>query len=176
MNYRILKKDGSVIELRKWQYEVYPALTASNKVSPHLSIKELSFQNEFEMSELTIDVFEIIREKWGNPLAINAAWRTKEHQADLRKRGYRAAMISPHEYGYALDLDTTSPAETMQLLKVIRAVKNYYCPFIRIGWEDYLKDGNTFIHFDIAPFYHRPEGIFYDTKKYPVQWQTAGEW
>jgi hypothetical protein len=124
--------------------------------SKHFSQKELYDAAPFAPSTKliygpTLELAEAIRKEWGRPLRVNAGVRTKAKQADLKRRGYKAATYSPHVYRCALDIDTTSRDETERLVRVIRKVSRETGIPCRIGWQSYLRSGMTFIHVDVAP-------------------------
>jgi len=173
-NYEIIMADGTIKDLFKWQRKMHPMLVGTNKITPHISIREIECENQFMISEKVLWVFEELRKKKGGPIKINSGFRTSEYQKELRKKGYRAAITSPHVHGYALDVDTRSNQETELFVAYLREIRQDF-PWLRIGWKKYMDDGSTFVHFDVAPWYHRHGGP-YDSKMYPDSWSKPIEW
>lgn len=57
------------------------------------------------MAWVTLRIFERLRADLGNrPIRITSGRRTEAKQLELREKGYKAASISTHCYGVALDL------------------------------------------------------------------------
>jgi hypothetical protein len=171
----IIKKDGSNAYLEEWQNE---RGLEPDKLSEHLWVSEVVDRDEPDrliISEVLIDYFEILRTAYGKPLRINSGYRTPEHQKRLVENpDYSAAVISPHCRGYALDIDTTSISMTHSLINIIKDSKEL--DFYRIGWKQYLDRGQTFIHFDIAPWYHGV-GRNHFGDDVPASWRITGkEW
>lgn len=108
-----------------------------------------------------VDIFTQARGKLRVPIAINAGYRTSEHQAELRRRGYKAAKISPHEHGAAFDLSIArigGSALCKRCLTLINALKD---AARTLGLSDYLRYGYrnydcTFVHVDIVPMLFDP--------------------
>lgn len=94
---------------------------------------------------------EAVREDWGKPLTVNAGVRTRAKQEALRQAGYKTAGYSPHVYRCALDLDTADRAETERLVHCIRRASEKTGIPCRIGWLEYLRVKQTFVHVDVAP-------------------------
>ena len=76
----------------------------------------------------------------GIPYKITSGYRTKEYQADLRKRGYPTARNSAHLSGFAADIAATTSEQRMRILHGLVLAK-----FNRIGIS------RTFVHVDDDP-------------------------
>lgn len=112
--------------------------------------------NDAYLLQGIIDIFSQAREKLGCPLIINSGYRTIAYQAQLRKRGLKAASISPHEHGTALDIslryiraDTWCKRAHILINCLTSAARN-------LGLHSYLRYGFRaydcgFVHVDIVP-------------------------
>jgi len=168
---KVLLKNGDIVELSEWQKANGQK---ENWLSYRLAVNEVADKRHLLVSEYLIEVFEKIRTLWGKPLIINSGYRTEAHQVKLvEDPRYKAAISSPHCRGYALDIDTKSKAETLELLDCIRSLD---IDFIRIGWENYLNAGQTFIHIDIAPFYHGYGRVLFAEPVKPSWRESGKEW
>ena len=171
---KVILRDGSTMPLSEWQEEHG---LDEKMLAPHLSVLEVDEKDgEIIISELIVDVFSALRAIVDRPLKINSGYRDKLHQERLRRCGYRAAKRSPHVEGMALDIDTTSQSQTRQVVEHLKTLREDRFPFIRIGWKQYMADGNTFIHVDVCPAYFR-KGNPYGEVVAPKQWREYGkEW
>ena len=101
------------------------------------------------------DSFKKIRTKWGRPINITSGYVCLKHQKELYEQNIKSTMISTHNFGMGLDLDTSDEEETKSLVKLIKKS----CPDLRIGWQTYLYKGQSFIHIDtgfkISPSYSK---------------------
>ena len=114
----------------------------------------------------TIKLFNLARTKFGKPLTVNAFYRCAKHQEELREQGYKAAKISPHEYGCALDIALPTGTDTKALIQVFSAAAKelgYKAP--RFGDKTY---GYKFLHVDLA-FMLTPNPV-------PTAWQPGVRW
>lgn len=169
----IILREGSFITLREWQ-----AINGfkPNQVGRYFSTDEKAFSGkDWCMSELTIKVADLWRSLSQKPKKVNSFYRTNEKQEKLKKQGYRAASVSPHEFGLALDIDTTTKAETYKEVKILKEAAKELNVAIRIGYEKYLKDGMTFIHFDTCPEYFRP-GKVWEFIEHSNFWELENRW
>ena len=80
---------------------------------------------------------DLAREYAGIPFKITSGYRTKEHNEELRKKGYKASANSSHLIGKAADIAVSSGAERYVILNAL--IK---AGFKRIGIA------KTFIHAD----------------------------
>jgi len=80
---------------------------------------------------------DLAREYAGIPFKITSGYRTKEHNEELRKKGYKASANSSHLVGKAADIAVSSGAERYVILNAL--IK---AGFKRIGIA------KTFIHCD----------------------------
>ena len=80
---------------------------------------------------------DLAREYAGIPFKITSGYRTKEHNEELRKKGYKASANSSHLVGKAADIAVESGSERYIILNAL--IK---AGFKRIGIA------KTFIHAD----------------------------
>lgn len=170
---RIILKDGTEINLSDYQKREG---LMSYQIAPNFNLSEYAFNlPSFELSELILQVLQEYRKRIDKPVKVNSAYRSQEKQKELRKQGYRAATFSPHCEGMAVDIDTRSNSETQKGVELLRQISKDLGIKIRIGWEQYQKEGQTFIHVDVCPEYYA-KGQPYYSEKNPPQWQNAIEW
>lgn len=101
----------------------------------------------------TLQVFDLVRELHGSPIAINSGRRSAGHQEELRQQGYRTATTSPHVYGTALDVDVPDGKTDEYLVALVfGAAKLLELSPPRVGWRAY-RDGkvsSSFVHYDFT--------------------------
>ena len=111
------------------------------RVTPHFTLQEfgcrcpLCADKVQSIDKRLIEKLEWVRGQLGEPVMITSAWRSKEHQEDLRMRGYETSVgVSQHELGRAADIYAQ---DLQNLLSLCRAT------FQAIGV------GRTFLHVDL---------------------------
>lgn len=144
-----------MLDKGRWRREIAPRLTLREVADPAdvpLAVPEL-FHDGMLLG------WSLVRKAWGKPIRVNSGVRSLAKQLALRESGARAAEVSPHVPVFevlpselviyrpclALDLDTTSAAESRLLAQCIRDC----VPDARVFWSRYLPQ--TFVHFDVAP-------------------------
>ena len=176
---KILRNDGTTAEA---QAVIDPALYNAGKVSPHLTFEEVAVRDgggneqnaDFTLSEKLIEAFELLRTARGKAIPINSGWRSAEKQAELlADPAYKAATYSPHIEGLALDLGADSADEVDLLVDLLRKLRKSIP--LRIGFQQYRDNGQTFVHFDVAPFYYGIGGPL-AARPCPDQWREPSEW
>ena len=113
-----------------------------------------------------IKLFNAVREKLAVPIRINSFYRCKKHQEELKKQGYKAATISPHNYGCGMDLTIPQGMtikELMQAFKKESLELGYGVP--RFGHKLY---NDTFLHVDLA--------YLLKNNPCPAAWREGVEW
>ena len=93
----------------------------------------------------------------------------------LIQQGFRAAKVSPHEFFLAADVDTADAADTINSVPIMREAAKELGIKVRIGWQDYMKQGQSFIHVDVCPEYFG-KGKVWNHVTHPVQWESVSEW
>jgi len=175
MEATIILLSGDPVDLNTWQ-KMYYLTPGSSQIGRFFDIGEKSFKNGLTISEGVIRLLDMIRILWNRPININSLDRTKEDQERLKKQGYRTAKFSPHIAKMACDIDTVSKEETLELKEVIEEAADLLGYHIRIGWQDYMNIGQTFIHIDVCPMYYRT-GKPLNKENHPWQWEIIdSEW
>jgi hypothetical protein len=177
---KVILKDGRTVRLSDWQM-MYGLAPYSNNIGRFFSLSEDRFKNdltaygELIVSELLIRVLDAYREAVGYPVTINSFNRSEEHQKDLKTRGFKAATHSPHVVKLAADIETKTEKETREGVKILKQVSDILKIKIRIGFEQYLKAGQTFIHVDVCPEYYS-KGKPFCHEPHPAPWERPTTW
>lgn len=168
----ILTATGKRITLNDWQHINH---LPKDKVATYFYISELDCNGELLIAAPLLNLLDKFRERIGRPVTINSGYRTMEKQAQLKAAGYLAAATSPHTVGMAADIDTVNRVQTMAvvlLLKKIAAENGYK---IRLGYNQYLRAGQTFVHVDVCPMYYAA-GQSLHSASHPKVWEKENEW
>lgn len=163
----IITGDGKRMPLKEWQQ--FRGIKADT-LSANFKVAEFDCKGEIVIAEPLIDFLQVIRYQWKKPLTISSGYRSQTYQEELRQRGFKAATNSPHVKGMAVDIDTSTKDETILLANFILAAAKRLSMPIRIGFNDYLKGGQTFIHVDICPKYYA-KGMPFNEDKHPTSWE-----
>jgi hypothetical protein len=166
--------------------------------------EDLADYGELYLHELLIRLWDGYREAIGSATHLNSLNRNHDKQLQLKAQGARAAEFSPHEVhksvstfihgGTASDIDTpgiedlrrTRPGTDADLwqvalkinrdsARVMREVSKKLKINVRIGYEQYLDKGQTFIHVDVAPEFYAP-GKPWNKYFHPIQWEKPITW
>ena len=165
----LLKQDGTTEEYKE------------EKIGKYFSVSESRFQEDIRLygevviCDLLFRVLNRYRELKGEPVKLNSLNRDRKKQEQLLKDGFRAAKTSPHEYFLAADVDTKDQSDTILSVPIMRQAAKDLGIKVRIGWQDYLKAGQSFIHVDVCPEYFG-KGKVWSQNSHPVQWSTQNEW
>lgn len=172
-NVHVLTTQGNYITLEEWQkkYEI-----PEGKVGKFFSLREQRFQDDIVLyktlviCEPLMRVLDALREDVGHALHLNSFNRDQTKQNQLKKDGFRAATYSPHVVKMAADVDTITIEQSRALAKrAIEVAKKLGIP-IRVGVEEYIPKGQTFIHIDVTPVYFRPGKPFANVD-HPKAWE-----
>ncbi len=176
----ILKPDGSLQPLFEWQaengYEI-----ASARIAKHFWYSEPRFLQDIQdygklvVCELLMKVVDRYRDLKAAPVRVNSFNRNRAKQKALQRAGFKAAAVSPHEYFLAIDVDTDSEHETRLNAAMVREAAKQVGVKVRIGFEQYLQNNQTFIHIDVCPMYFAA-GKPYHSQKHPAQWENEISW
>jgi len=153
----------------------------ADKITKNFSVSEPRFQKDIAdygecvVSVLLFNVLQRYRELKGVPVNLNSLNRDRKKQEQLIRDGFRAAKLSPHEYFLAADVDTKDAADTLASVPLMRQAAKETGVKVRIGWQDYLKQGQSFIHVDVCPEYFG-KGEIWNHQKHPIQWESEIEW
>jgi len=125
----------------------------------------------------TINTFDFVRELHGGPLGINSGRRSQAKQEELKLEGYRAATVSPHVYGAALDVDVPDGKRDEYLVALILgAAQIMGLPRPRIGYKQYRKGyTSSFVHFDYC-FLLPPETLASLPESVRLAWRVGAMW
>ncbi len=176
----ILKPDGSEVPLATWQeengYEV-----GSARIAKHFWFTESKFMENIQdygklvVCELLMKVADKYRDIKSASIHVNSFNRDRAKQLKLLKGGFKAAAVSPHEFYMAMDADTDTEQETRLNAAMVREAGKQLGIKVRIGFEQYLANKQTFIHFDVCPEYFSV-GKPWHYIKHPPQWETENQW
>tara|TARA_R110000868_G_scaffold96848_8_gene266373 strand:+ start:814 stop:1323 length:510 start_codon:yes stop_codon:yes gene_type:complete len=166
----LLKEDGSSEEYKE------------QKIGKYFDVSEPRFQEDIRLygevviCDLLFKVLNRYRDLKGVSVNLNSLNRDRKKQEQLLRDGFRAAKVSPHEYFLAADVDTIDQADTLKSVPIMRQAAKDLGIKIRIGWQDYLKAGQSFLHVDVCAEYFG-KGKVWNKNSHPVQWEAAGsEW
>lgn len=169
---QIISGTGQLMDLKVWQ--TFRGLKG-DKISANFNWQEFDCEDELLLSEILIDFLQYVRVKWGKPLKINSGYRSKEKQQQLKEQGYKTATFSPHTKGMAADLDTVSASETKHLVSMIQLCAKNLKLNVRIGYQQYLNAGQTFVHIDVCPEYYA-KGKPYHDHVHPPAYENVITW
>jgi hypothetical protein len=175
----VIRKNGETITLKQWQF-LY-SLDDPKKIGRHFSLTEGRFEKDLVLygqlvvNELLIRVLDTFRDAVECPVTINSFNRNQERQDELKKEGLKAAKYSPHVVKLAADIDTKTVKQTREWVKYLKQVADILGIKIRIGFEQYLKAGQTFIHVDVCPEYYAP-GKPWHNESHPRVWEKPITW
>jgi hypothetical protein len=146
---KIILVSGEIVPLNVWQKtKGY----SENQLSKFFSTKERTLKNpDWILHESLFDILDELRKEVGKPIRINSGFRSVEHQEVLRKTNKGAVANSPHTWGLAIDVDTVSNGESDAYAKLILQIAKEKNIDVRVGWQQYKKFHETFVHFDVAP-------------------------
>ncbi|RYD82925.1 MAG: DUF882 domain-containing protein [Sphingobacteriales bacterium] len=147
----------------------------SNQLSKHFSVEEFQCSGEMETNSHLLDLLEAFRTKINHPVKINSGYRTPAKQRALKAAGFKAATVSPHCFGMAADIDTTSREQTYEYVTILKEVAKSLNLKIRLGYEQYLDLGQTFVHVDVCPEFYAKGKPLYNQPHHPA-WENAIEW
>lgn len=176
----VITKEGKEITLKEWQ-KMYQLPENSTMIGRHFSTTERIFARDLKdygtlvVNEQLMRVMDRFRDRIKKPVNVNAFNRNEAKQAELAAQGLRTATHSPHVVFMAVDIDTTSALETREFVRELDGVAKELGIKIRIGYEDYLKIGQTFVHVDVCPEYYA-KGKPFNNHPHPVQWESPIKW
>lgn len=176
----ILTKDDTFISLEAWQ-NIYGLNIGSSEIGKHYKFTEPKFMEDLErygmliVCEPLIKVLDRYRELIDEINNINSFNRDEKKQDELKAAGFKTATNSPHVVKMAADCDTYSQSDT--LIKVDRMKQaGIDCKIkIRIGYQQYLDEGQTFIHVDVCPMYYGKD-MNRHNEPHPKAWENVITW
>ena len=183
---KVLLASGDYISLGAWQ-KAYGLPENSTMIGKHFSYTEHKFQEDINRyGELIVcaplmQVLDLYREKKNSPVKINSFNRDEKKQLELHTEGFRAATFSPHVVKLAVDCDTPNPEHLKNgedAFKLVRDNAKFALEAgkelgigVRVGSEQYIKAGYTFIHIDVTPEYYG-KGKVWSGKPHPEVWEV----
>lgn len=176
----IITRAGDEISLEQWQ-KLYGLEVGSSQIGKHFSATEPRFARDIQtfgklvVNELLMIVLDEFRTRRGFAVNINSFNRTAAYQAELKEKGFRTATFSPHEALMAADIDTTTADQTRSEAGLLQLIGMELGIRIRVGYEDYLKAGQTFIHVDVCPEYFGAGKPFHH-QPHPKAWEQVLTW
>lgn len=178
MNVKILTLLGTYITLEQWQQQ-YGLEVGSDQIGKHFKYSEGKFKqdledyNELIICEPLMMVMDEIRTLSKKPFIVNSFNRNEAKQEQLKASGFRAATTSPHVAKMACDMDTVSNSDTLAMVPLIQHAAENKNVKVRIGYRDYMRAGQTFIHFDVCPEYYG-KGKPFNHLPHPAVWEMIG--
>ena len=176
----VVLKNGSKATLREWQ-KIYNLPIGSNQIGRHFTTTEPKIAENIKdygkvvVNEVLIRLLDAFRERIGIPVILSAFNRSESKQEQLREQGYKAAKVSPHVACMAADIDTVNAIQTRNFAKQLVSTANTLGIKIRVGFEQYLSVGQTFVHVDVCPEYYAPGKPFH-ALPHPPQWEFITMW
>lgn len=177
---KIITVTGTEIPLEQWQ-EIYGLEVGSDEIGRFFKATEHKFAEDIQnygvlvVNELLMRVLDHFRATIKQPLIINSFNRDEAKQKQLKGDGFKTATYSPHVVKMAADIDTTSPEQTRAYVLILQRCAIELNIRIRLGYEQYLKAGQTFIHVDVCPEFYA-FGKPFNKQFHPVQWEKVITW
>lgn len=171
----ILTKDDTYINLEQWQNR-YGLPVGSSQIGKHFYFTEFKFNEDIErygkliVCEPLMMIMDEYRELKGKPVSINSFNRDEKKQEELTEAGMRTATHSPHVEKMAVDMDTLTKEDTYDQVKTLRQAALKTGISHRIGFQQYLNAGQSFIHLDVAPLYYGKGGPRHE-EQHPGAWE-----
>jgi hypothetical protein len=186
----VISKEGKQISLDDWQKQ-YDLPVGSTKIGKYFDLTEARFANDLSLyGQIVVNsqlmrVLDQFREDVQRPITINSFNRSQEKQNELSKEGFRAASYSPHVVrkdqthgitgGFAADIDTSSNEQTDKEVIILSQAAKKLGIKIRIGWNEYKQNKQTFIHVDVGCEYYAP-GKPWNKIFHPLAWEKEARW
>ena len=170
---KCLNHQGAIIDLDTYQKEYG---LKGTKIGQYFNYTEPRFlQDIYDYDELIVciplmTILDLYRQNKKAPVFVNSFNRNDQKQKELAAKGYKTAKFSPHVFKLAADVDTLTPEETKYDANLILDIAKDYGIPIRVGYKQYLKNAQTFIHIDVCPYYFAP-GRPFNSIKHPHVWE-----
>lgn len=147
-----------------------------DKVGKYFSLNEKAIRESQIINAELIAILDTLREQIKRPVIITSLHRTPKKQQELKEAGYAAASHSPHLYGCAADIDCKNAFEVKAYAGLLEAISLDLGIPIRIGYNQYLKLGQTFVHIDTTPLIFGEEGIYGHLPNIPTAFKSKSKW
>ena len=177
---KIVTVHGSEIPLEKWQ-QIYGLEVGSDEIGRFFKATEPKFAEDIQryselvVNELLMRVLDHFRATIKQPIVINSFNRDEKKQHELQAAGFKTATASPHVVKMAADIDTASAEQSREWATIMQSCAVELGIRVRIGVEQYIKKGQTFIHVDVCPEYYGKSKPF-NKQFHPVQWERVTTW
>jgi len=177
---KIVTVKGETISLEQWQV-LYNLPVGSDQFGKYFRATESRFAKDIQefgeliVNELLIRVLDAFRETVRRPVTINSFNRDEEKQKQLKEAGYKTAQYSPHVVKMAADIDTTSPEQSRSYVLMLHRCASELNIKVRIGCEQYIAAGQTFIHVDVCPEFYATGKPFHN-QFHPKAWEQVITW
>lgn len=172
MTQQIILTNGTVTDAAEYSKDMH---LPAGYIAKHFQASEFDCGGELLIAEPLLCLLDAFREKTGQPVKINSGYRTEAKQQQLREEGYKAASVSPHCHGMASDIDTQSRIDTTTKVALLKQCAKALGLTIRLGYNQYLNNGQTFIHVDVCPMYYGAGKPFHG-QPHPAPWESHIEW
>lgn len=172
-NIRVRTADGQIISLDDYQKM---RNLADDQIGEYFSYKEPVFirdlqdYGELEVNMPLMIVLDEYRRRKGSYVNLNSFNRNQAKQDQLAISGFKTALFSPHVKKLAADADTHTEQATRNDAAIILQVSKDLDIPCRIGYEAYLRNGQTFIHVDVCPLYYAKGGVWHQNE-HPPAWE-----
>ncbi len=177
---KVVLKSGKEVTLQEWQ-KIYGLQIGSDYVGNFFSLRDHKLRQDLEdydqlvVNELLIRLLDEFRKSLNKPVIINSFNRSEAKQLDLQRRGFKAATVSPHVVYMAADINCVSATQVKDYVKRLKFIAKTIGLNIRIGFQEYLNAGQTFVHVDVCPEFYAPGKPFHD-HKHPGPWEVVCTW
>ena len=171
---KIILANGELILLEDWKKR-----NKNTGLAEFFSIREFPFnRKEWILHEDLFMIIDELRRRAHKHIRINSAYRTFSEQKRLLDNGnYKAAKVSPHTYGLAVDIDTVNYSETLHYVELLKKICSDAHIQYRIGYRTYHKIGQSFVHIDICPNLFCKGKVWEEYTNIPSPWKIHGlEW
>lgn len=177
---KVVLKNGSVVTLPEWQ-KLYGLKIGSDAVGKHFSLRDAKLRQDIQdygeliVNEMLVRLLDEVRDQAGVPMIINSFNRNEAKQKSLHDQGFKTATVSPHVVKMAADINCTTAVEVRKLARLIIAAANGIGIKARVGFQQYLNEGMTFVHVDVCPEYYAP-GKPFNSQPHPAVWENVISW
>jgi hypothetical protein len=175
---KFLTRDGKILDFTA--YQTIHNLTGT-QIGKYFSYKEAKFTQDIQdygeliVCEPLMMLLDALREAKEAPVIVNSFNRDKAKQESLHARGFKAATFSPHVAKLAADVDTLNAEETEYIANLVIGISQMMGIMARVGFKQYIDEGQTFVHIDVCPEYYAP-GKPFNYIPHPLAWEQQITW
>ena len=145
------------------------------KVSRHIYLSEAQCHcgcGQYFLKPPIVYLFDETREYLGIPIKINSAFRCLPYQMYLRRIGLKAATISPHCEGFALDMAIPLELMVNNLIDAFTVISQRL-GMLKPRFGHWLYE-ESFLHVDSVYYGFKPYTAIENPK--PQLWKPGAEW